>query len=361
MHPKCVHGPERVCPATETYDVSRHCRLCFLHDREHGVSRRAAGPCVHLGKLTGETRTCQSCGRRGEKIPLSKCEKYGVCYTDPGVLLPGVQRCGRACAGYEAAAARVEWLSTARLARDAADLAGLLPADLAGVVGVPRSGMIPAGIIAALLHLPLLELTTEGARPIGHGRGPIPPRGETLAVVDDTVYAGGALSRARAWMQGRKCVYAVVYATPAGISLVDYYARQILPPHILEWNLLNNPGWSLATDLDGVLTVDGTERPWMLPRACAVTLIATGRYESSRPHTEAWLRRWGVSWDRLAMLPDGEPQTTERIARHKGDAYAASAAHVFVESEADQAEIIHRRTGRCVVCPRAERVWPPAV
>src|SRR4051812_30935758 len=54
-----------------------------------------------------------------------------------------------------------EWISTARLARDATLLAGLLPLDVAGIVGVPRSGLIPAAIVATYLHLPLYELTAE--------------------------------------------------------------------------------------------------------------------------------------------------------------------------------------------------------
>jgi hypothetical protein len=93
----------------------------------------------------------------------------------------------------------LEWVSTARLAADAVILASLFPPDVVGIVGVARSGMIPAATVAALLHLPLWELTADGLHLLNTGpRGlPRPDSRGRLAVVDDTVYSGTAMRRAR--------------------------------------------------------------------------------------------------------------------------------------------------------------------
>lgn len=253
---------------------------------------------------------------------------------------------------------RPEWVSTSRLAADSVRLASLLPPDLSAVAGIPRSGVIPAAIIAAHLHLPLWELPPGGGlRPLGHGRGFVPERGWRVAVIDDTVYSGGAISRARERMEDRPAVYAAVYVTPAASGTVDYFAHTLAVPHLLEWNLFNNHGWAVASDFDGVLTIDGTDKPWLLPRARIIPLIATGRHEWHRQVTEDWLRLWGVRWERLEMLPNDQPTTTERIAEHKAHHYSTSECHAFVESDPVQAEIIHKLSKRFVICPTTGQLW----
>lgn len=280
--------------------------------------------------------------------------------------------------------ARFEWVSVGRLARDAAALAGLLPPDISGVVGIPRSGILPAGVIATLLQVPLFELGNDGAvRPIGHGgRGHAlgfggNPAGP-LAVVDDTTYAGHAMRRARKAVMG-PAVYAAVYHRPAAGPIVDVWARVLPSPHLLEWNWANGGvlrghvapayGRGIAVDLDGILLHDAESAdhhraphlvglPYMLPRTVPVPLIVTGRRERHRGETEATLRRYGAKWDRLVMYPDDAPAGNEgRWAKHKAEYYAASGCGFYLESCPVQAELIHAACGLPVVCPRTEQVW----
>lgn len=274
-------------------------------------------------------------------------------------------------------AAQFEWVTAADLARDAVRLAGLLPADVSGIVGVPRSGMGPAAIIATVLHVPLYELTPSGQlHECGSGvRGASAIRSAgPLAVVDDTVYSGQAMRRVKKQMAGRPHVLAAVYVESKARSYVDVWARDLPCPHLLEWNLFNcgvswgsavNPvfGKGVATDLDGIVCHDATSggkpgTPYLLPRMAALPLIATGRPERTRPETEAWLHKHRVKYKRLAMLSDGADHTSGHvIAAFKAAEYAASGCGFFVESDPEQAAEIARITSLPVICPRAGRVF----
>ncbi len=357
-----------------------------------------APPCPHLGEPTGETVGCRTCGSGRGRAEVYACSKYGLtvignrapasdkvtaCRWCPDRPRPVAATPARAAvpakpprAALPPFADRVAWVSTARLAKDTAALAGLVPPDCSGVVGVPRSGMLPASMLATQLHLPLGEvLKSGGVRWLGSGNrggpGLLTQRGPVL-VVDDTVYGGSAMRRTRSALAGVDALYAAVYARPEAASAVDLYARPLPAPHLLEWNFANNGplcgfaadrsyGTGIATDLDGILCHDeysggvpGT--PYLTPRLHPVRLIVTGRAERHRRATEADLRRWRVRWERLEMLPDDVPLTAESAAAHKARHYAASGHGYFMESCPEQARLIHAATGKPVVCPVLDKV-----
>jgi hypothetical protein len=275
---------------------------------------------------------------------------------------------------------RFEWVSTTRLVAEAVRLAGLLP-PVCGVAGIPRSGMSPAAVIATHLQLPLYQLTEDGRLDrLGHGsRGRtlgFPPARGPVAVVDDTVYGGGAMERARAAVArlGVPALFAAVFVRPEARGAVDVYARLLPSPHLLEWNVMNNGpfcgraadpvyGAGVALDLDGVIVHDADSGgpvggAYLVPRTVPCRLIATGRRARHWGATVDHLARVGASWARLEMLPDDAPDDTpEAIAAHKARHYAASGCGFFVESEPVQAAEIFRLTGKPVICPRAAAVW----
>lgn len=336
-------------------------------------------PCAHRGAENGRA----GCG--GAK--LYRCERHGCTVIPSGKCLDAARTCTE-CPDYAPARSaitpraaadplpRFSWVSTLQLVADAVLLAGVLPTDCAGIVGVPRSGMIAASAIAAHLHLPLYAMGKDGPVSVGAGSrgGSLYRAGGPLAVVDDTVYGGGAMQRARRAMGGRPAVFGAVYVRPEAVNAVDVFARELPSPHLLEWNLFNNGpfagkaanpwyGAGVALDLDGVIVHDKDSgglvgSPYLVPRAHAVKLIATGRREKHRAETEAMLRALGIRWERLEMYGDGEPWGSEqRWAKHKARHYGASACGLYVESCPIQAELIYQHTGKPVACPAAGRVW----
>lgn len=303
------------------------------------------------------------------------------------------------------------YVTTANLAADAILLASQLPAQIRGVAGVPVSGMIPAAIIAAHLHVPLYEVETQGqqnappggihARPQvrrmsagwrGHSRRVDPTW--PLVVVDDTVYGGFAMSRIMAGADPSDLLPAAVYVLPGSERFVRFFAQHLPCPHWLEWNWPNagmlvgdciNPEirGGVALDFDGVLCDDPPRAfdesnpidrqrylewiadapPLNLPRHRSVPLIVTNRAAYTEPATIAWLDRYRIKADRIAFWP-GEPESRtwadDFIRQHKAAQYAASDCCLFVESDSWQANAIARHTGRRVLDLQAQQIINPA-
>ncbi len=391
-HPAPAAGP---CPVCRHYALVAEAAARRAPQRRYTLQERLT--CVHRGDATGRQAACQSCDPE-KKEPTYACSLHGEClitlrvrdrgssvatclHCDDRKPLPGMPD------GFEARPRRggqprprVEWVSTARLVRDAAMLAGKLSPDCAGVVGVPRSGMIPASVIAAHLHLPLYSLDGRswgtqlggGSRGSRGGSGP-------LVVVDDTVFGGAAMRRARRRLDaaGVKHLAAAVYVHPERAGAVDLYHALTPEPHVLEWNVLNSAALTgtLACDFDGVLCQDPVGvrddtpeyRDWLLnappllpARKLPVPLVVTGRVERYRPETEAWLARWGVHVKRLSMHPaltSAERDRLGDVAALKAREYAASRCTLFLESDPRQAEQIHRLSGKPAVCVSTGQVW----
>jgi adenine/guanine phosphoribosyltransferase-like PRPP-binding protein len=337
--------------------------------------------CAHRGAEAGRAGCGGAKLYRCEKhactvIPVGKClDAARTCTECPDYARPIERPATAPCAAADALP-QFSWVSTSQLVADAVLLAGILPTDCAGIVGVPRSGMIAASAIATHLHLPLYTLGKDGPVSVGAGSrgGSLHRAAGPLAVVDDTVYGGRAMQRARRAMGGRPAVYSAVYVRPELGHAVDVFTRQLPSPHLLEWNLFNNGpfagkaanpwyGAGVALDLDGVIVHDKDSggkinTPYLVPRAHPVKLIVTGRREKHRTETESLLRSLGVRWERLEMYPDGEPWgSEEKWAKHKARHYSASACGLYVESCPVQAEMILELTGKPVACPVAARVF----
>lgn len=343
-----------------------------------GFGRRSL-PCYYESSIvdhnTGdETRHVRLCAN--PKTPWNRCTRlnYGAHKAD-------VQACDACPAEYYIPRTNaLEWVSLKRLTEDSVLMASMLPSNISAVIGVPRSGMIPAAIISAYLHVPLGEVAKDGQiRSLHHGsRGYILGFGNRdseapALVVDDTVYSGTAMRRVRETLTDRKLIFGAIYCNPLGIAEVDIYVKRLAGPHLLEWNVFNNPPlfgmcyeqvWLKggATDLDGILCHDelspgipGT--PYMVPRRKPLKLICTGRYEMHRAGTETWLRDTGVAFERLEMLPDGETQDARTIAKFKAKHFKESQCGIFFESCPTQARIINQFSDKPVACPIISHVF----
>jgi hypothetical protein len=269
------------------------------------------------------------------------------------------------------------------LAADTRALAPRLAAEVQAVVGIARSGMLPASQLACQLHVPLYAASRAGLTSCGHGyrledgRGPL----RQAALVDDTAFGGRmmrTLAPVAAASLGVRMLRVAVYSTRMALGQIDLCSVVLQPPHYLEWNLFNSgQAEAMASDLDGVLCEDiaavddddgpryaaalARARPRHLPRRRPIPLIVTARLEKYRGPTEAWLARHGVTFGRLAMGPwtdlaQRSADWPHRVARFKAEQYEASACRLLVESDAAQARLIAQWTGRRVLCPALGRV-----
>jgi hypothetical protein len=317
---------------------------------------------------------CVNCGTTKRKPTRRNCGlKKGLGDTIASVTKKvGIKPCG-GCNKRRAAMnnakptpayrdARLIYTST--LVRKTVDLCRILPANLDGVCGVPRSGMIPASVIATHLHLPLYTLLDGEPRAVGQGNRLAPGKNSSnILYVDDTVMNGYTMKR----LQDLRAPTAAIFVNPNAELLPDFNRETLEPPHFLEWNLFNSFYTErMGFDMDGVICTDILPsqigkidpEPRYLPRNAEVTII-TGRLERDRAETEDWLERYGVKAKRLIMFPgsDADRAKPRAISDYKAREFNKLDLDWFVESDKRQAPEIAERTGAWVICTEDGKVY----
>ncbi len=258
-----------------------------------------------------------------------------------------------------------------------------IPADADLVVGLPRSGMIPAYIIALFMNKKCCSLDEFlNGTSISHGSRPvadIEPR--KVLIVDDSCYSGRAMDLARERLKPiadkYEFVYAAVYGRTESLEKIDCCLEVADGKRVWQWNYLNHAVAQTACfDMDGVLCVDPTPeenddgakylnfiknaKPLYIP-SYKIRAIVTSRLEKYREPTETWLREHGVQYDELVMLNMATAEERRRANCHaafKAEAYKArERTTLFVESEERQAKEIAFLSGKDVLCVATDKLY----
>lgn len=291
--------------------------------------------------------------------------------------------------GYAETAEPPPFVTLAQMAEDCKALASMLPANTARIVGVSRSGLQPANLVAMLLHRQLWIVRQSTADIIDGGNG-WRLSGNTTAdgptvVIDDTVMSGNSFKHVMPIVRKRfpDAIAAACYVNPMAKVKPDMWVRDLCWPHLLEWNLFNSIMTPImATDFDGVLCRDCPPeddddgpryeaflrdvQPLYLVRRTPIPLIVTARMEKYRPQTEDWLKRHGVKWTKLVMGP-----WRTLAERNRSDIAGFKAQHfklfirqyhrlkppLFVESDPRQAKRIAELSRGTVICPVAGKCF----
>jgi uncharacterized HAD superfamily protein/adenine/guanine phosphoribosyltransferase-like PRPP-binding protein len=267
-----------------------------------------------------------------------------------------------------------------------------LPRDIQLIVGIPRSGLLAANLLALHLNLPLTDLRGfieervihSGQR--GHRLQKLrynPEKGRVL-VIDDSVLTGGTMSRVRKLIEAEKpksnVKYCAVFVSPRGRKSVDLYFEEIMGKRVFEWNIMHS--WVIqesCVDIDGVLCADPTEeenddgakylaflqrtKPLQLPSVKINTLV-TCRLEKYRRVTEMWLKRHGIEYERLIMMDLPSKEMRKALNGHgkfKANAYIGTKTILFIESSKKQAREIAILARRPVLCMETQEMLYPSV
>jgi hypoxanthine phosphoribosyltransferase len=257
-----------------------------------------------------------------------------------------------------------------------------IPADIDVVIGVPRSGLLPATLIAMAFNLPLADV--EGfaqGRLLGAGRTKRHAgldRGvsdlRNVLLVDDSVLTGKSMAAARTQVVAARpnahVTTLAVYGAD-GWSGADIICAVVEHPRVFQWNVMHHKVLAMAcVDIDGILCADptsaenddGARYRQFLASANAlhrptrpVHAVVTSRLEKYRPETEAWLAANDVTYDHLIMLDLESAAERRRSSAHgafKAAYYRSSPAKLFIESELGQA---------CEIAAIAEKpvLWLP--
>jgi orotate phosphoribosyltransferase len=268
---------------------------------------------------------------------------------------------------------------------------GSLPRGIEVIVGIPRSGMLVANLLALHLNLPMTDvdgllqgrMIQTGGRIKRDDLQTILAQKRRVLVVDDSVLDGTQLGIVKDQIDAsgipHEVLYAVPYISPGKEKLVDYFAEIVPTPRCFEWNLMHHKLFlsNSCMDIDGVLCRDPVEsenddgpqyqcflaetEPLYLP-SHPVAWLVTSRLEKYRAATEAWLSRHGVQYNELIMMnyPDmAARRAAKAYASFKADVYLRTKATLFIESSEELSRQIAELTGYHVFCMDTREMIAP--
>jgi hypothetical protein len=256
-----------------------------------------------------------------------------------------------------------------------------IPFDL--VVHLPRSGTIPASLIATYLCKPLQSVDEFCARMPVNDRKSETIGGSRILVVDDSINEGiqlkAAVDRIRLSRPDARIKTLVVYDNIAGrpdrIFDCDYRLHcHDAPPYLMPWFLWKSAGIKdAAIDMDGVLCRDCTRAEdddgeqyqeflrtaevKFRPLKHKIGCIVTSRLEKYRPQTEEWLFINGFRCERLIMGPWASKAERKNAAEWKAQIYRGLPQAFFIESSDKDAQIIAKASGKLVFCIDSQKIY----
>lgn len=257
-------------------------------------------------------------------------------------------------------------------------LAAKLPPDVDAVLGVPRSGMIAASLLAVHMNLPLgvagpeiKAMTFASGRRIGAttSRAPV--------VLEDSAYTGASLRASVAAVEGcDRVIPAAVYVSSPDIVPGLVWAEEVPSPRVFEWNLFGSEMIrSSLLDIDGVLCPDPTmpeedeeayakfleTTPPLHRPLFPVGGLVTNRLEIHREVTERWLARNGIQYESLRMAPFRTPSERRRHSTPVALKSAWYSMHgmpgILVESNDRIGAAVALNTGMPVITTDSMRLW----
>lgn len=331
----------------------------------HEVHGRPKSP---YWEIAERQRICQACDEYDPQ--KQRCAVCGCKVNGQRVYLNKLSWADMRCPNDKWTSTTLRWYSTVELAKYAVELIDRLPSDTSRIVGVPRSGMLPAAAIATEMHVPLYSVV-EGRLELLRGgqRSYDLPGGESgrTVVIDDSVGRGGQLHELRRIRELQTAFIAAVFVTPERQEAVDLFHTVVPSPHLFQWNFFNGPQVSMAAlDMDGLLCPDATPeqyaggdeflatlKPLNIPRnrRFKAAAIITARCDTHRQVTQNWLAAYGAQYRELIMWPWApEKRTLEKVAAWKAQCCREIDCAMYVESDPVMAEAIRANHTR-VLCP----------
>jgi orotate phosphoribosyltransferase len=269
----------------------------------------------------------------------------------------------------------------------------ILPKDVGLIVGIPRSGLLAANLIALHLNLPFTDLAglfekrifETGERKLRNENYHREELSETkILVVDDSLLSGSSMriikKRTKKARLNNEILFGAIFVSPETRSEVDFYFEEICGPRIFEWNLMHSTVITHScVDIDGVLCEDPTKeqnddgkryekflinaKPLHLPSRRIGHLVSC-RLEKYRGLTEEWLKRHQIKYGTLHLMDLPNKKARLESNSHgsfKAKIYKSTGAMMFIESSLRQAIEICRIANSAVLCTETNEMLYPSL
>ena len=257
----------------------------------------------------------------------------------------------------------MNFITYSQLNNDISNNLHKLPIDIDLVVGIPRSGLLVAAIIALYRNIPFTDIDTllsgkfyrSGTTRKNNRWIQSLDEARHILIVDDSISTGESMKKAREriGLMDLQCkfTYCAIYALPTNFMSVDVFFKMCNHPRMFEWNYMHHWGLKYAcVDIDGVLCEDPgflqnddsrryenfilNATPKIIPTQ-PIGYLVTCRLERYRSITESWLRKHGVEYDHLIMLdaPDAATRFRDyKQGEYKGSVYRKTDCFIFIEA-----------------------------
>lgn len=245
------------------------------------------------------------------------------------------------------------------------------------VVGIPRSGMVPAYMIALALNVNCTDISSwVNNYPLKKGmtRGlkneiTSPWEAKKVLIVDDSIMSGNSLkSEIEAlpdWLSDRASTLAVYSSKPFRKD-VDIILEFLPHPRAFEWNIFHHKVISRScVSLEGMirkgeLNSNKADLSFRYIPSGVIDTIVSCQNESSRHEVESLLANSGISYRDLIMADSkANVKSLESIVRYKVEKFKASSTEMFIEDDSDQARLICREAKKPVFCLNDNCIYNP--
>ncbi|MEZ9627136.1 phosphoribosyltransferase family protein [Aliivibrio fischeri] len=248
------------------------------------------------------------------------------------------------------------------------------------VVGLPRSGLTPANMIALYMNVACTDFDSFiNDRKLKKGKTrksktdiEYPHDAKNILLVDDSIRSGSSLQSDLLLIPESlrsKVTTCAIYSSSPKRDDVDMFLEVVPMPRVFEWNLFHHVITTEACfDIDGVLCVDPTKEqnddgekyidfilnaePLFIPTNKVYALV-TSRLEKYRKETEIWLNKHNIEYEYLIMLDLPNKEERQKLGAHgshKAKYYKSTNARLFIESEYKQSVEILNITNKPVFC-----------
>ena len=253
-----------------------------------------------------------------------------------------------------------------------------LPQDVDAVVGIPRSGMLTAAMIAEFRSLPMTDIFSfvSGIETsFINSKGSLSKQFDNnkvkhILLVDDTVGTGDTIKNAvnliKSKFKHMEITTFCVFVEPVSKDMVDIYCEE-MEYQFTPYSILKRAARYACVDMDGVLTEEvppeydtdddryveflRNQRPMFIPET-KIGAIVTGRLTKYGDVTKEWLDKHGIEYGNLVMLdlPSKSRRNEINVGEFKGYVYSKSNSELFIESNLFEAQTIRRYSNKPVFC-----------
>jgi len=255
-----------------------------------------------------------------------------------------------------------------------------VPTDIDLIVGIPRSGLMAANILAMHLNVPITDTSSFLDGKILSIDGGINSHEVNIddfrkvLLIDDSLRSGQSMEREKSRIKtvypDKKFVYAAVYMEPKSIKKADFYFELCPVSRIFEWNMMNHfQIINFCLEIDGVLCEDlkynnnvnrkeyihliKNAKPTLRVRR-KIGYLVTSRLEEFREPTETWLEEQGIKYKQLIMQEyyDKKGDTNSNKSNHfKAVFYKKNIySRLFIDNLYKDAYEICNLSGKMVYC-----------